>query len=177
MMRPALLLICLGACVDAPLPTPDTRHVELPRGATAQVGVANAERAVTSDEAIAATAIMASGDVRVTAMREGDAVIEIDHDGVVTTVATHVAPPAIIALTLAPHALAAALGATLSVRAYATDTTGAVADVTPHTLWQIDDPTIAALAPGGGIRGMTVGDTTLRAVIADAAIAVPITVR
>ena len=174
-MRVALLIIGLAGCVDGPLEVPDTRHIDLPRGAGVDLALANVASAISDDVAIAAATVTSFG-VRLTGLGEGDTVLAIEHDGTLTTVATHVTPPVIVQLAIDPSELAPALGARVALHAYATDTTGTITEVTPYTTWRIDDPTIASLERDG-LRGMTPGDTVLHGTIADAAIAVPIAVR
>lgn len=174
-MRVAFLILGVAACVDGPAPAPDTRHVDLPRGAAIALDLTDVAQATSSAPAIASVAIV-DGAAWLTAVREGDARIEIDHAGVVTTVATHVTPPVIVQLAIDPGELSPRVGAMIAIHAYATDTTGAITDVTPYTTWGVDDPTIASLERDG-LHGMTAGDTMLRGTVAEAAIAVPISVR
>ena len=174
-MRVAFLILGLASCADGPAEIPDTRHVDLPRGAGVEIALPNVASAVSNDAAIATAAITVAG-VRLTGVREGDALLTIEHDGQLTTVAAHVTPPAIVQLAIDPTELAPPVGARVAIHAYATDTTGAITEVTPYTTWRIDDPTIATLERDG-LRGMTAGDTILHGVVADAAIAVPISVR
>jgi hypothetical protein len=174
-MRVAFLIIGLAACVDGPAQAPDTRHVDLPRGAALPLDLADVTSAVSSDPAIA-TAMLADGGVRLTGVREGDTQVAIEHAGLLTTVAAHVTPPAIVRLAIEPTALTPQVGAMIRIHAYATDTTGAITDVTPYTTWGVEDPTIATLE-SDGLHGTTAGDTMLHGTVAEATIAVPITVR
>lgn len=175
-MRTLLLLIGLGACVDGPLVAPDNRHLDIPRGAGREVGLDAVDSAVSSDPAIA-TATIVGGDVRVTGTREGDALISIEHAGQLTSVVAHVTPPAIVQLAVAPDEMTTVVGTAIAIHAYATDTTGAITDVTQLASWRIEDPTIASLGSGGALVGMTLGETVLHAAIVDAVAAVPIYVR
>ncbi len=173
-MRTILLLLGISACVDAPTVAADTRHVDIPRGADRFVALDTVASVVSSDPQIAAAAITPDG-VRVTGAREGDASIAIEHGDLLTTIVAHVVPPAIVQLVIDPVELATSVGSAIALRAMATDTSGATADVTQLATWRIDDPTIAAL-DDGALRGMTPGDTVLHAEITDATISVAISV-
>jgi hypothetical protein len=166
-----LLCVALIGCVDHDF-TADHSTLEIPRGAGVDVMV-DAELAdvtwLVDDAALVRIAPTSDGTaLRVTGMVEGDTVVHLGSHGVVIDLPTHVAPPAIVQLWIAPVAMSLAIGGDVQIHATAIDTTATILDVRDRTTWQLVDPDIAAFDPDVGhttVLGKTVGHTTLRAVL------------
>jgi hypothetical protein len=166
-----LLCVALVGCVDHGF-TADHSALEIPRGAGVDVTV-DAELAdvtwLVDDATLVRIAPTSDGTaLRVTAVVEGDTVVHLGSHGVIIDLPTHVAPPAIVQLWIAPVSVNVPIGTAVAMHATAIDTTATILDVRDRTTWQLLDPNIARFDPDAGhdtIMGASAGHTTLRAVL------------
>ena len=170
-MKSVLFSVALVGCVDHGF-TADHSALEIPRGAGVDVTV-DAELAevtwLVDDATLVRIAPTSDGTaLRVTAVVEGDTVVHLGSHGMVIDLPTHVAPPAIVQLWIAPVSVRVPIGTAVVMRATAIDTTATILDVRDRTTWQLLDPNIARFDPDAGpdtIMGASAGHTTLRAVL------------
>ncbi|MEO8846387.1 MAG: hypothetical protein ABI591_18745 [Kofleriaceae bacterium] len=170
-MRTFLCLVLAAGCLGDGGFSVDTRAIDVPRGAGVDVAVDVELAEVTwlADAALVHIAPTSDGRaLRVTGVAEGDTVVHFGAHGDVIDLPTHVAPPAIVQLWIAPVTVSLAIGGDLQIHATAVDTTATILDVRDRTTWQLVDPTIAAFDPTVGhdtVVGKSAGHTTLRAVL------------
>ncbi len=184
-MRTILVALALTACVDERTVELGVEAVSIPQGADVNVAIFADGYAIPNLETfelsvdrpeIATAALSPDGThVRVTGTLPGDAVVRIRHRFTELLLPTHVDPPAILILWIDPADVATPVGSLVPIRATGLDTMGFYGDVTARTSWAVLDPTIARLDTDG-LRGMTMGDTTLHATIDGVATSVGVSI-
>jgi len=152
-----VLALALGGCFEESRTLAlDVDEVHVPMGAGAEIGVwidgteltrldSSFSWVVDQPELVSVTRVGAK--VRVTGKREGQTIVHLGYRTSVVDVPTYILEPAVVALTVDPTSVSAAIGAMVAVRATATYTTGDVVDVSSSAVWTIDDPSIASVTP------------------------------
>ena len=75
----------------------------------------------------------------------------------------NVSAPVLSSIKLAPAGPTIPLGSSLQLTITGTYSDGSAQDVTQQVTWNIDDPTIAAITPGGVVSGLQVGSASVEA--------------
>lgn len=171
---PALALMLAGCFDESRTIEVDVAEVRVPMGAASEVGVwvdgHELSRldafswVVDRPELVAITYTADHARVRITGRAEGETMVRLGYRTQSIDIPTVVAPAAVVGLTVEPAAVAAPIGAMVTVRATAVYTTGETRDVSDAAVWVIDDPAVATVDERG-VRGMSAGTTTLHAFV------------
>lgn len=182
-MRIFLAFVLAGCLQGQPL-VADRASIELARGASAEVAFTMGGRSVSvaeldaasDDDSVASVATFA-GALRIDSIGEGTTVIRVGDQGELVDIPTHVSPPAIVAVSITPAMVSVPVEDSVAIAATASDTTGAVLDVSSEATWQVMDPSIAAIDPNAAeLRATTPGTTALAASYGGVQVTVPVVV-
>lgn len=182
---PAVLLLAVTGCIEDTTYGLEVSRVELPRGVTRPLALTAAGTLppltaflIDVDDPALATVRLSDDHERfeLHATGEGTTTVHLTYRDSVVHVPTTILPAATVSLVLRPGGVSTSIGSEVSLVAIATNTADEQVDVTPRTLWTVDDPHVARLYSDGTLQAMSVGTTWLRAEVDGVAQTAPVSI-